>query len=169
MELYFTQRERSPHGDSGPAARQQPATSEGQHGLGRQEARRHLRAKYGGGHGGELFDPKFRTVADKIFSKSGTRLAPYAGVPTFLAAPYSPLDADKPDFGDLQVAMVGVPMDLGVTNRPGSRFGPRALRTIERIGPYNHVLECAPTYRPAGSPTSATCRSRSRYRLEHQP
>jgi len=35
-------------------------------------------------------------------------------------------------------------MDLGVTNRNGSRFGPRALRTIERIGPYNHVLRTAP-------------------------
>ena len=57
-----------------------------------------------------------------------------------------PVDADNPDFGDLQVALVGVPMDLGVTNRPGSRFGPRALRTIERIGPYNHVLDCAPVF-----------------------
>ena len=37
-------------------------------------------------------------------------------------------------------------MDLGVTNRPGSRFGPRALRTIERIGPYNHVLDTAPVF-----------------------
>ena len=70
--------------------------------------------------------------------------------PTFLTAPYVPLDADNPDFGDLQVAMVGVPMDLGVTNRPGSRFGPRALRAIERIGPYNHVLDMRAGVRPAG-------------------
>ena len=105
-----------------------------------------LQAKYGASHGGELFDPRFRRVADKIFSKSGTRLAPYAGVPTFLTAPYRQVDVDKPDFGDLEVAIVGVPMDLGVTNRPGSRFGPRALRTIERIGPYNHMLDCAPTH-----------------------
>ncbi|MBW9054567.1 agmatinase [Rhizobium mesosinicum] len=105
-----------------------------------------LRAKYGEGHGGELFDAAFRKVADKIFSKTGTRLAPYAGVPTFLTAPYMPVDADNPDFGNLQVAITGVPMDLGVTNRPGSRFGPRALRAIERIGPYNHVLGCAPVF-----------------------
>lgn len=105
-----------------------------------------LKAKYGESHGGELFDPKFRRVADKIFSATGTRLAPYAGIPTFLAAPYLPVDPQNPDFGDLQVAMLGVPMDLGVTNRTGSRFGPRALRTIERIGPYNHVLDCAPTH-----------------------
>jgi arginase family enzyme len=103
-----------------------------------------LKAKYGASHGGELFDPAFRKVADKIFTKSGTRLAPYAGVPTFLSAPYMQVDAENPDFGNLQVAITGVPMDLGVTNRPGSRFGPRAMRSIERIGPYNHVLDCAP-------------------------
>jgi agmatinase len=45
------------------------------------------------------------------------------------------------------VALIGVPMDLGVTNRPGARFGPRALRTIERIGPYNHALETMPRAR----------------------
>src|SRR5690606_8658321 len=105
-----------------------------------------LRAKYGESHGGELFDPRFRRVADRIFSKSGTRLAPYAGVPTLLSAPYRAIDPVNPDFGDLQAPMLGVPMDLGVTNRPGSRFGPRALRAIERIGPYNHVLDCAPVF-----------------------
>ncbi|MCF6368006.1 agmatinase [Rhizobium halophilum] len=105
-----------------------------------------LREKYGSGHGGDLYDPEFRKVADKIFSKSGTRLAPYAGVPTFVSAPHMPVEAENPDFGNLQVAITGVPMDLGVTNRPGSRFGPRALRAIERIGPYNHVLKTAPVF-----------------------
>ena len=49
------------------------------------------------------------------------------------------------------MALVGVPMDLGVTNRPGARFGPRAVRAVERIGPYHHVhrfLPLAPS-RPA--------------------
>ena len=91
-------------------------------------------------------NPKFRRIADKIFSKAGTRPPPYSGIPTFLTAPYREIAVDDPDFGDLQVAMIGVPMDLGVTNRPGSRFGPRALRAIERIGPYNHVLDCAPVH-----------------------
>ncbi|WP_442191594.1 arginase family protein, partial [Rhizobium leguminosarum] len=36
-------------------------------------------------------------------------------------------DARTDDFGDLQVAVVGIPMDLGVSNRTGSRFGPRAV------------------------------------------
>lgn len=124
-----------------------------------------LRKKYGEGHGGDLFDPKFRRVADKIFNKAGTRLAPYSGIPTFLSAPYREVDNDNPDFGDLQVAMVGVPMDLGVTNRPGSRFGPRALRTIERIGPYNHVLDCAPVQELRVADIGDVP-FRSRYRLE---
>jgi len=42
------------------------------------------------------------------------------------------------------VALVGVPMDLGVTNRAGARLGPRAMRSVERIGPYEHVLKRAP-------------------------
>jgi agmatinase len=31
-------------------------------------------------------------------------------------------------------------MDLGVTNRAGARLGPRAVRAVERIGPYEHAL-----------------------------
>ena len=41
---------------------------------------------------------------------------------------------------------MGIPMDLGASNRSGARFGPRALRGIERIGPYNHVLDRAPVH-----------------------
>ncbi len=92
----------------------------------------------------ETRDPRFKRVTDIIFTEGGTRVAPYAGVPTLLGAPHHPVDAAHPDFGDLQVALMGSPMDLGVSNRPGARFGPRALRTIERIGPYNHVLDCVP-------------------------
>ena len=93
----------------------------------------------------EFFDPRFRRVAEKIF-RGGTRAAPYSGISTFAGLPYKEVNFATPDFGDLQVAAVGIPMDLGVSNRPGSRFGPRAVRGIERIGPYNHVLDCAPAY-----------------------
>jgi agmatinase len=60
---------------------------------------------------------------------------------------------------------MGIPMDLGVTNRPGSRFGPRALRTIERIGPYNHVLCTAPVF-DLRVADIGDVPFRSRYRLE---
>jgi agmatinase len=104
-----------------------------------------LRALYGEAGGGDVHDPEFRKVAAKIFDPSGTRAAPYAGISTFLDAPIRQIAWAAPDFSELDVALIGVPMDLGVTNRNGSRFGPRAVRTIERIGPYNHALKCAPT------------------------
>src|SRR5207245_5907281 len=63
---------------------------------------------------------------------------------TLLGMPYRPEAPALPEFGGLDVALVGVPMDLGVTNRAGARFGPRAVREVERIGPYNHVLKVAP-------------------------
>jgi agmatinase len=124
-----------------------------------------LREKYANVHGGEISNEKFRRVASRIFSETGTRAPPYSGIPTLLAAPSLPVSVDNPDFGDLQVALLGVPMDLGVTNRNGSRFGPRALRTIERIGPYNHVLEVAPVHELRVADIG-DIPFRSRYRLE---
>ena len=103
-----------------------------------------LREKYANASGGDIFDPLFASVAQAQFMGSDRRKWPFAGIPTLLDAPYRADAQDLPDFGGLDVALVGVPMDLGVTNRNGSRFGPRAVRTIERIGPYDHVLRCAP-------------------------
>ena len=102
-----------------------------------------LRAKYSAAQGSTTFDPRFQRVVDQLFT-GGTRSLPYSGAPTLLSAPYKPQAAETADIGGLQVALIGVPMDLGVSNRTGARFGPRALRTIERIGPYNHVLDCLP-------------------------
>ncbi|MGO8105722.1 arginase family protein, partial [Rhizobium leguminosarum] len=60
----------------------------------------------------------------------------------------------------LDVVVIGVPMDLGVTNRAGARLGPRAVRAIERIGPYEHFLRVAParlvTPRSIGTPIQTT-------------
>lgn len=103
-----------------------------------------LRARFGGSNEAVIHDPHFRAVAANVIDDSGTRSAPYAGMPTLLDAPARPIDWQRPDFGDLQVALLGVPMDLGASNRSGCRFGPRALRAIERVGPYNHALKCAP-------------------------
>ena len=99
-----------------------------------------LRAKYGAVGGNEIFDPHFRQVADSVFKESDQRPPPYAGIPTLLRAPY------QPDFtDDLDIALLGIPMDLGVTNRSGARFGPRALRNLERVGTYEHFLRMAPS------------------------
>jgi len=103
-----------------------------------------LRSKYTDGHSEKELNPIFQRVSEQLFNAEGTRNAPYAGISTLLSAPYMPNAASSEDFEKLQVALVGVPMDLGVSNRPGARFGPRAMRTIERIGPYNHELDCMP-------------------------
>lgn len=124
-----------------------------------------LRARFGGETAEEFEDPRFRRVAGRIFSASGTRYAPYAGVPTLLDAPFRKVEPDAFDLSGLDVALFGVPMDLGVTNRTGARFGPRAMRAIERIGPYNHVLGCAPVYELAVADIGDVP-FRSRYRLE---
>lgn len=103
-----------------------------------------LRAKYGAAAAGDVHDAEFRKVVDLLFSGADRRYKPYEGVPSLLDAPIRQDAPSLADFGGLEIALVGVPMDLGVTNRPGSRFGPRALRTIERVGPYHHVHRMAP-------------------------
>jgi agmatinase len=124
-----------------------------------------LRAKYADAMPGKAQDPQFAKIAALVFGGSDRRPKPYEGVPTFLGAPLR-LDApSRPDFGGLDAALIGVPMDLGVTNRSGARLGPRAVRGIERIGPYHHVHRLAPltevTFADVGDVPF-----RSRYSLE---
>src|ERR1700741_2453078 len=103
-----------------------------------------LRAKYGGAKETEVAPAEFRQALSLVFGSNYRRALPFAGLSTLLDLPYRPEAPDLPDFGGLDVALVGVPMDLGVTNRAGARFGPRAVRDIERIGPYNHTLRVVP-------------------------
>ncbi len=72
---------------------------------------------------------------------------------------------DLPDWGGLDIAVVGVPMDLGVTNRAGSRLGPRAVRSVERIGPYHHVHRMVPMAELKAADVGDVS-FRSRYSLE---
>jgi agmatinase len=103
-----------------------------------------LRAKYVGARENEVAPAEFREALSLVFGSSYQRAMPFAGLSTLLDLPYRPEAPDLPDFGGLDVALVGVPMDLGVTNRAGARLGPRAVRDVERIGPYNHRLEIVP-------------------------
>ena len=103
-----------------------------------------LRAKYTGVKETEVAPAEFRKALSLVFGENYRRAMPYAGLSTLLDRPYRPEAPDLPDFGGLDVAFVGVPMDLGVTNRAGARFGPRAVREVERVGPYNHALKVIP-------------------------
>jgi agmatinase len=49
---------------------------------------------------------------------------PYAGIETFLKSDHR----DVTDLGEYDAGVVGVPYDGAVSNRPGARYGPRAIR-----------------------------------------
>jgi guanidinopropionase len=104
-----------------------------------------LRDRYAGRGGGEFHDPEFKAVAESQF-QGDRRKWPFAEPGTFLGAAYRP-DALAQSFAALDAALIGVPMDLGVTNRAGARLGPRAVRAVERIGPFEHVLRRTPLTR----------------------
>ena len=63
----------------------------------------------------------------------------FGGPSTFMRLPGTTAVAD------LDVAVVGVPFDIGTSNRPGARFGPRAIRSESvLIRPYNMATRAAP-------------------------
>ena len=51
----------------------------------------------------------------------------YTEIPTFMRTPH------VSDVRDLDIALVGVPFDGGVTNRPGARHGPREIRNMSSL------------------------------------
>jgi len=103
-----------------------------------QDKLRRLQDIYTNADGSEYFTERFVRAGEKLADSPHSARKPYAGIPTFLDLPH------QEEFENLDVAIIGVPMDLGVTNRSGARFGPRAVRTMERIGQYHHVLDEVP-------------------------
>lgn len=66
----------------------------------------------------------------------------FAGHSTFARLPRM---EDIPKENRVDVAIVGIPFDTGVTYRPGARFGPSAIREASRIlRPYNRYLNVSP-------------------------
>jgi agmatinase len=68
--------------------------------------------------------------ADAIYASAepgaSTPEAPFYGASTFMRRPY------RRDLAGIDVAVLGVPFDLAVCNRPGTRFGPAAIRRASR-------------------------------------
>lgn len=96
-----------------------------------------LRRRFADASALTIEDPVLKAAAADLAVGDGRRSLPYAGIPTFLGLPAA-------DSAGLDVAVVGVPTDLGVSNRSGARFGPRAVRTIERIGPFHPTQKLVP-------------------------
>lgn len=85
-------------------------------------------------------DDNLKTLVESLKTFTPQMLEPpYSGIPTFFGAPH------QPEIRDLDIALVGVPFDLGVTNRSGARLGPREIRNQSRlVGVYNHYSRMTP-------------------------
>jgi guanidinopropionase len=82
-------------------------------------------------------------VSDERRAAWGERYQPrYSGVATFMRRP---LIEDPTAWGDIDIGISGVPFDGAVTNRPGARHGPRALREQSTLmGMVNHQTGVRP-------------------------
>lgn len=79
------------------------------------------------------------SIRDRTISTfSRGELPHYAGINTFLKAPYL---EDVRNVSNYDVAVVGVPHDSGTTYRPGTRFGPQGIRRVSALyTPYSFEL-----------------------------
>lgn len=91
----------------------------------------------------DLNDQALQAFLDSGAAHGGDKrqqVAPYAGISSFLRAPL------QESLAGLDIALLGVPFDLAVTNRPGARFGPQQVREMSVLaaGPKHHVSGTIP-------------------------
>lgn len=76
-----------------------------------------------------------KTQVDQAFTRDSLRGPSFenafGGAPSFLRRRYTK------DLTGVDVAVTGVPFDQAVTNRPGTRLGPRAIREASTLQPYD--------------------------------
>ncbi|MDH3534982.1 MAG: agmatinase, partial [Gammaproteobacteria bacterium] len=80
-------------------------------------------------------------MSDKKFNQplGGNEMPRFGGIATMMRLPHVASAAG------LDVGFVGVPFDIGTSNRGGARFGPRHIRTEScLIRPYNMATRAAP-------------------------
>jgi len=81
-----------------------------------------------------------RVNTGKIIGQvDATQMPRYGGIATFAHLP------QLSEVSDVDVAIVGVPFDTGVSYRPGARFGPNHVRESSRLlRPYNPAVNVSP-------------------------
>ena len=81
-----------------------------------------------------------RVNTGKIVGQAdATQMPRYGGIATFAHLP------QLSEVSDIDVAIVGVPFDTGVSYRPGARFGPNHVRESSRLlRPYNPAANVSP-------------------------
>ncbi len=76
-----------------------------------------------------------KTEVDSAFTRKDLRGESYenafGGATSFLRRRYTK------DLADVDIAVTGVPFDQSVTNRPGTRLGPRAVREASTLQPFD--------------------------------
>ena len=80
-------------------------------------------------------------MTTKTFNQplGGNEMPRFGGPATMMRLP------TQPTTEGLDACFVGIPMDIGTSNRPGTRFGPRQIRTEScMIRPYNMATRAAP-------------------------
>ena len=87
-----------------------------------------------------MTEPVPRIMSGDVVGPVDATVVPrYAGPATFARLPR--ID----EVSDVDVAVLGVPFDSGVSYRPGARFGPSHIRESSRLlRPYNPALQVAP-------------------------
>ncbi len=69
----------------------------------------------------------------------GNEMPRFGGPSTMMRLP------TQDDATGLDAAFLGIPMDIGTSNRPGTRLGPRQIRDESRmLRPYNMATRAAP-------------------------
>jgi len=85
-------------------------------------------------------NPSDPPVAPRFYQPLGGDEVPrFAGIATMMRLPHQPTTEG------LDACFVGVPFDLGTSNRSGARFGPRQVRSESvLLRPYNMATRAAP-------------------------
>ena len=79
--------------------------------------------------GEDIYGEKYKEANEPIFS----------GIPSFLKLPTA-VGEEELEESDADIAVLGAPLDTATTIRPGTRYGPRAVRSASTVPspPYEH-------------------------------
>lgn len=78
-------------------------------------------------------------MTDAFFKPvSGMQMPRFAGIATFMRLPHVPLDHPRND--EVEIGLIGLPFDSAVSNRPGPRHAPRAMRDASTMIRAEHPI-----------------------------
>jgi agmatinase len=79
------------------------------------------------------------SIQDRTISNFSRGIPPAGGMKTFMKAPYL---EDVRNVGEYDVAILGVPLDMGRSHDSGTRLGPQSIRRISTLcSPYHFELD----------------------------